>query len=84
MKNLIIAKRYSRALFKLAEEAQAIEQTGKELHDFGEILKQFPDLGNALRNPLYPDAAKKKLLITGENLNFFDTFLNRAFFVASG
>ncbi len=61
MKNLIIAKRYSRALFNLAEEAQAIEQTGKELHDFGEILKQFPDLGNALRNPLYPEAAKKKL-----------------------
>ena len=64
MKNLIIAKRYSRALFNLAEEAKAIEQLGTELREFDEFLKQFPDLGNALRNPLYPEAAKKKLFET--------------------
>ena len=67
MKNLIIAKRYSRALFNLAEEAKAIEQLGTELHEFDEFLKQFPDLGNALRNPLYPEAAKKKLFETVTN-----------------
>ena len=64
MKNLIIAKRYSRALFNLAEEAKAIEQLGKELHEFHEFLKQFPDLGNALRNPLFPEAARRKLFET--------------------
>jgi F-type H+-transporting ATPase subunit delta len=64
VKNLIIAKRYSRALFNLAEEAKAIEQLGAELHEFDEFLKQFPDLGNALRNPLYPEAIKKKLFAT--------------------
>ncbi len=61
MKNLIIAKRYSRALFNLAEEGKAIEQYGQELDSFSEILKQLPDLGNALRNPLYPEATKKAL-----------------------
>lgn len=61
MKNLIIAKRYSRALFNLAEEEKAIEQYGKELDEFNDVLKQYPDLGNALRNPLYPGATKKAL-----------------------
>jgi F-type H+-transporting ATPase subunit delta len=64
VKNLIIAKRYSRALFNLAEEEKAIEQYGQELDGFIELLKQLPDLGNALRNPLYPGAAKKKLFQT--------------------
>ena len=61
MKNLIIAKRYSRALFNLAEEEKAIEQYGSELDGFNAVLKELPDLGNALRNPLYPEATKKSL-----------------------
>ncbi|MCE5335017.1 MAG: F0F1 ATP synthase subunit delta [Desulfobacteraceae bacterium] len=61
MKNLIIAKRYSRALFSLAEEGTAIEQYGEELDGFNGVLKEFPDLGNALRNPLYPEAVKRSL-----------------------
>ncbi len=61
MKNQVIAKRYSRALFNLADEANAIEQYGTELDGFDEVLKDLPDLGNALRNPLYPEAVKKTL-----------------------
>ena len=61
MKNQVIAKRYARALFNLAGEEQAIEQYGTELDGFEEVLKRFPDLGNALRNPLYPEAVKKTL-----------------------
>jgi F-type H+-transporting ATPase subunit delta len=61
VKNLIIAKRYSTALFNLAKEEKAIERYGKELDGFKLLLKELPDLGNALRNPLYPDAGKKKL-----------------------
>jgi F-type H+-transporting ATPase subunit delta len=61
VKNLIIAKRYSRALFNLAEEEKSIEQYGAELDGFNEVLKQLPDLGGAFRNPLYPEAAKKSL-----------------------
>ena len=61
MKNLIIAKRYSKALFNLAEEEQAIERYGSELDGFNAVLKEFPDLGNALRNPLCPEGTKKSL-----------------------
>lgn len=61
MKNLIISKRYSRALFSLAEQDKAIERYGAELDGFNELLTKLPDLGNALRNPLYPEAVKKKL-----------------------
>ena len=61
MKNLVIAKRYSRALFNLAAEEKAIEQYGAELDGFITVLKELPDLGNALRNPLYPKATKKTL-----------------------
>jgi len=34
VKNIIIAKRYSRALFNLAEEEKAIERYGAELDGF--------------------------------------------------
>jgi F-type H+-transporting ATPase subunit delta len=61
VKNQVIAKRYSRALFNLADEANAIEQYGTALDDFVIVLNEIPDLGNALRNPLYPETVKKTL-----------------------
>ena len=61
MKNQVIAKRYSRALFNLAREEKAIEQYGIELDNFNQVLRDLPDLGNALRNPLYPEGVKKAL-----------------------
>lgn len=61
MKNQIIAKRYSRALFSLAVEGNAIEQLGMELDGFIQVLKAYPDFENMLRNPLYPEAVKKSL-----------------------
>ena len=61
MKNQVIAKRYSRALFNLAREGEAIEQYGIELDGFNQVLKDIPDLGSALRNPLYPEGVKKTL-----------------------
>ena len=61
MKNQVIAKRYSRALFNLAREEKAIEQYGIELDGFNQVLQDIPDLGSALRNPLYPESVKKTL-----------------------
>ena len=61
MKNQVIAKRYAKALFTLAREQKAIEQYGTELDGFNGVIKDLPDLGNALRNPLYPEAVKKSL-----------------------
>jgi len=61
VKNQVIAKRYSRALFNLAREEKAIEQFASELDGFSQVLKDLPELGNALRNPLYPETVKKTL-----------------------
>ncbi len=85
MKNLVIAKRYSRALFNLAEQGKAIEQYGVELDGFCELLAQLPDLGNALRNPLYPEAVKtnifnkvaKKLKLSPVIKNFLTLLIDK-------
>lgn len=61
MKNQVIAKRYSRALFNLASEGKAIEQYGTELDGFNKVLKALPDFENILRNPLYPEGVKRGL-----------------------
>lgn len=61
MKNLVIAKRYSKALFDLAEDGGWIGQYGQELDEFVQLLKDFPDFTDALQNPLYPEATRKAL-----------------------
>ena len=59
MKNLIIAKRYAKALFNLAQEDGKIEQYGQELDGFVRLSGKLPDLANAIENPLYTEAARK-------------------------
>ena len=59
MKNLVIAKRYAKALFTLALESGQVEQYGQELDEFVRVLKEVPGLADAIENPLYPEAAKK-------------------------
>jgi len=59
VKNLIIAKRYAKALFNLAEEDGKIEQYGQELNGFVLLLGELPDLANAMQNPMYAEAARK-------------------------
>jgi F-type H+-transporting ATPase subunit delta len=58
VKNLIIAKRYAKALFNIALEDQQIEQYEQEMSDFVRLLDQLPDLADAIQNPLYPVKAK--------------------------
>ncbi len=59
MKNLVIAKRYAKALFNLAKDEGQIEQYGQELDGFVQLLGQLPDLANAIQNPLYPGSTRK-------------------------
>lgn len=63
MKNLIIAKRYSKALFNLGLEAGLVEQYGQELQAFVKLLQDLPDLADAVQNPLYPEAARAAMFI---------------------
>jgi F-type H+-transporting ATPase subunit delta len=61
VKNLVIAKRYAKALFGLAVKDGKIDQYGQELDAFVQLMAQLPDLADALRNPLYPEAVRKSL-----------------------
>jgi len=59
VKNLVIAKRYAKALFNLALEGGWIGQYGREVQDFARLLKENPQLADAVQNPLYPQATRK-------------------------
>jgi F-type H+-transporting ATPase subunit delta len=61
VKNLIIAKRYAKALFSLAEGDGKVEQYGQELDGFVRLSGELPELANAIQNPLYPEAARKSV-----------------------
>jgi F-type H+-transporting ATPase subunit delta len=67
VKNLVIAKRYAKALFTLAIQDGKIEQYGEELGAFVQLMTQLPELADALRNPLYPETARKSLFATVAN-----------------
>jgi F-type H+-transporting ATPase subunit delta len=67
VRNLVIAKRYARALFSLALEGGSVEQYGQELDEFVQLLKQVPDLADGIQNPLYPEAARKSLFTAVAN-----------------
>ena len=61
MRNLVIAKRYAKALFNLALEEGQVEQYGQELDDLVRLLGELPDLADAVQNPLYPETARKNV-----------------------
>jgi len=61
VKNLVIAKRYAKALFNLAQEDGKVEQYGEELDGFVRLSAELPDLANAIQNPLYTEAARKSV-----------------------
>jgi len=64
VKNLIIAKRYSKALFNLGLEAGLVEQYGQELKAFVKLLQDLPDLADAVQNPMYPQATRAALFFS--------------------
>lgn len=61
MKNLVIAKRYAKALFNLALEQGQVEQYRQELDDFVRLLNELPELADAIENPLYPEPTRKNI-----------------------
>jgi len=61
VRNLVIAKRYAKALFNLALESGQVDQYGQELDDFARLLQELPELADGIQNPLYPEATRKSL-----------------------
>jgi len=71
VKNLIIAKRYAKALFNLAREEGKIEQYGEELAGLVQLFDTNPELANVIQSPLYPEAAREAIfasIATSANL----------------
>jgi F-type H+-transporting ATPase subunit delta len=64
VKNLVIAKRYARALFALAKDEGKIEEYGQELAAFVKLLQDVPEVADAIQNPMYPDGVRKKAFET--------------------
>ena len=49
----IIAERYAAALFDLADQHHALDQTARDLETLKQLLASSPELKAALRNPLF-------------------------------
>jgi F-type H+-transporting ATPase subunit delta len=59
----VIARRYAKALFLLAGEESALEQTGVELQQLAEVASD-PKLRETLSNPLLSPAARRAIAQT--------------------
>lgn len=62
MSNHAVANRYAVALFELAKEKQALEQTEKELQLIKAVFEQTPELKKVLEHPRVSEEQKKQLL----------------------
>jgi F-type H+-transporting ATPase subunit delta len=56
----IIAERYAAALFELADEQRALDQTARDLETLRRLVTDNGDLRAALRNPLFDNAQQGK------------------------
>jgi F-type H+-transporting ATPase subunit delta len=71
-----IARRYAKALFSLAREERALDQTGSELEQLAR-LADHPEIGPVLANPLLSPASRRNLARTlGERLALAPTTRN--------
>ncbi|HDM78735.1 MAG TPA: ATP synthase F1 subunit delta [Deltaproteobacteria bacterium] len=62
MKNLILAKRYARALLTIGQEDKKYKKYGEELDVFVGFLKENPEVENAISNPRYPVENRQNVL----------------------
>lgn len=68
MTNLIVAKRYARALLDLGKEDGNYEQYGQDLASFKDLLDASPELESVIANPGLEFADRRRLM---------DTFLDK-------
>lgn len=62
MKNMAIARRYAKALLLIGKEDGLAETYKAELAGVSELIEAEKELGQALTNPLYNAANRKKVL----------------------
>lgn len=62
MKNTILANRYAKALFSVAQEEDAFDAYGNVLTELAEVYENQPEVRDGLTNPLYPLDVKAKVM----------------------
>jgi F-type H+-transporting ATPase subunit delta len=62
MKSSAAARRYARALFSIASDADDVDSVRRELNDMSELLEASPELGNSMFRPLHPALERRALL----------------------
>ena len=58
-KNVILAKKYGRAIYEIAEEKQCLKETEEELRFISETIAENKELGDILNHPLLEKDVKK-------------------------
>ncbi len=62
MKNAILANRYAKALFSVAQEENAFDDYAKSLHAVAEAMATMPEVKDGLTNFLYPVDVRCKVM----------------------
>jgi F-type H+-transporting ATPase subunit delta len=62
VKNLVIARRYAKALLIIGQEDGRAEAYGSELIGMSNFIEREKDLARVISNPLYESAARKNVL----------------------
>jgi F-type H+-transporting ATPase subunit delta len=64
VKSQVVAKRYAKALFELAQEESRLEGCMEELKALERLLDEVPEFEMVLKSPIYPEEVKKQILRT--------------------
>lgn len=62
MTSTVVARRYAKALFAVAQEDGKFDEYCQVLNAMGELVSQYPQVKDALVNPLYPLDVKAKVM----------------------
>ena len=62
MKNAILANRYAKALFAVAQEEDAFAEYSKALNEIADTISSVPEVEDALVNPVYPVEVREKVM----------------------
>ncbi len=62
MKQIILARRYAKALFAVGKEEGKLEEYNDALQGVAELYASGADLADALTNPLYPLDVREKVM----------------------
>ena len=76
MKTLVLAKRYAKALFELAEQKNILETVAAEMQTFQKILSESPDLQHFFLSPEVGREGKIGLIEKNFQDQFSGLFIN--------